>query len=417
MKKNRTIVSAVKRLKDSNIGRILILTGSRQVGKTTLVKHFLSDYHYISIEDPTKSVVLKSLSAEQWKDLYPMAALDEVQKEPQLIESIKSAYDQFETVRYVLLGSSQILLLKKVHESLAGRCIIFDMYPLTLPEMLTNSLDDEVQASIWQQLLQNPSSTINIFPFFSLHPNMSNIKKHWDYYLQFGGYPALVDDTLTDEQRYVWLQGYVRTYLERDIQDLALLRDLEPFTKLQKILAAQTGQIINNSSIATDIGVSVNTVQRYIEYLNVSYQTLLLPAWTRNRGKRLVKAPKLHYLDFGVVQAVLNKRGGMTGNEFESFVISELYKQTKNILKQASFYHLRTHDGKEVDLLVEIPEGYYAFEIKMAEHVKSTDARHLRNLEEILDKPLLHSFLLSNDTETKQISDTITAVNVTMFLA
>lgn len=417
MVKNRTIVSVVKQLKDSNIGRILVFTGSRQVGKTTLVKQCLPNYKYISIEDPTKNVALRGLSAEQWKDLYPIAALDEVQKEPQLIESIKSTYDQFDFVRYVLLGSSQILLLKKVHESLAGRCVIFDMYPLTLPELLTNSYDDEIPPSLWQQLLQNPKSKKDILPSFWLHPNMSSIKKQWDFYLQFGGYPALVDDSLTDEQRYLWLQGYVRTYLERDIQDLALLRDLEPFTKLQKILAAQTGQIINNSSIATDIGVSVNTVQRYIEYLNVSYQTILLPAWTRNQGKRLVKAPKLHYMDFGVVQAVLNKRGGMTGNEFESFVISELYKQTKNILKQASFYHLRTHDGKEVDLLVEIPEGYFAFEIKQTEHVKKTDAKHLMNLSEILDKPLLHSFVLSNDNETKQFCDTVTAVNVAMFLA
>lgn len=417
MKKNRTILSVVNQLKDSKIGRILVFTGSRQVGKTTLVKQCLPSYQYVSIEDPTKNVVLKSLSAEQWKDLYPMAALDEVQKEPRLIESIKSAYDQFESVRYVLLGSSQILLLKKVHESLAGRCIIFDMYPLTLPEIMTESGDEEVHISVWQQLLQHPKSKVTLFPFFSLHPDMSRIKKQWDYYLQFGGYPALVDDSLTDEQRYLWLQGYVRTYLERDIQDLAMLRDLEPFTKLQKILAAQTGQIINNSSIATDIGVSVNTVQRYIEYLNVSYQTILLPAWTRNQSKRLVKAPKLHYLDFGVVQAVLNKRGGMTGNEFESFVIAELYKQTKNILKQASFYHLRTHDGKEIDLLVEIPEGYFAFEIKQTEHVKKADARHLLHLSEMLDKPLLHSFLLSNDNETKQITDTVTAVHVAMFFA
>lgn len=417
MAKSRAILSNVNKLKDSKIGRILIFTGARQVGKTTLVRQYLSDYQYVSIEDPMKNIALKSLSSEQWKILYPKVALDEVQREPRLIESIKSAYDQFDDVRYILLGSSQILLLKKVKESLAGRCVIFDMYPLTLPELQTNSYNDEVKSSTWQRLLQNPDSKMYMLPFFSLHPQYANIKKQWDYYLQFGGYPALVDDSLTDEQRYIWLQGYVRTYLERDIQDLAMLRDLEPFAKLQKILASQTGQIVNNSSIATDIGVSVNTVQRYIEYLNVSYQTILLPSWTKNLGKRLVKAPKLHYVDFGVIQAILNKRGGMTGNEFESFVVSELYKQTKNTMKQASFYHLRTHDGKEIDLLVEIPEGYFAFEIKQTEHVKNTDARHLRNLSEMLDKPLLHSFLLSNDNETKRISDTITAVNVAMFLS
>lgn len=107
----------------------------------------------------------------------------------------------------------------------------------------------------------------------------------------------------------------------------------------------------------------------------------------------------------------------MTGNEFESLVVSEIYnKQANNIRANVNFYHLRTHDGKEVDLLIETQDGYYAFEIKMAEHVSATDARHLRNLQEFLDKPLLHSFLLSNDNQTHQFSDSITAVSAAYFL-
>ena len=416
MAKARKILQVVNCYKDHKFGRILVFTGARQVGKTVFVKQFLPEYRYLSIEDPTKSSQFTTLSAEQWHSLYPKAALDEIQKEPVLVESIKATYDQFDEVRYALLGSSQILLLKKVHESLAGRCIIIDMYPLTLRELQTNSFDDEVPDSAWQTILRNPTNKYDFLPSFVFHPQMAQIHKWWSYYLQYGGFPALVDDSLTDEQRYLWLQNYVRTYLERDIQDLAMLRDLEPFAKLQKALAAQTAQIMNYASVATSIGVSANTVQRYIEYLNVSYQTITLPAWSRNTGKRLVKSPKIHYLDYGVVQAVLGKRGGMTGNEFESFVVSEIYKQTKNLLKQASFYHLRTHDGKEVDLLVELPEGYFAFEIKMAEHVSATDARHLRNLQEFLDKPLLHSFLLSNDNQTHQFSDSITAVSAAYFL-
>ena len=109
-------------------------------------------------------------------------------------------------------------------------------------------------------------------------------------------------------------------------------------------------------------------------------------------------------------------RGGMTGAEFESLVVSELYKQAQNVFSDASFYHLRTHDGKEVDLLVELQDGYFAFEMKMAEHVAKTDARHLRDLEAILDKPVIHSFVLSNDMETKQFDTNITAVNVAAFL-
>lgn len=416
MLKLRTIAQFVNRCKNHKFGRILVLTGARQVGKTMFVKQFLSEYRCLSIEDPTKRGQFTMLSAEQWQEIYPIAALDEIQKEPTLIESIKSTYDQFDNVRYILLGSSQILLLNKVHESLAGRCIIIDIYPLTLPELQSNVFDENLADSAWQAILKNPTEKFTFLPSFLFHPKMAQIHKWWTYYMQYGGYPALVDESLSDEQRYQWLQNYVRTYLERDIQDLAMLRDLKPFAKLQKTMAAQTAQIINYASVATDIGVSSNTVQRYIEYLNLSYQTITLPAWSRNTSKRLVKAPKIHYVDYGVVQAVLNKRGGMTSYEFESFVISEIYKQTKNLYKQASFYHLRTHDGKEVDLLIELPEGYFAFEIKMAEHMKQTDARHLRNLEEFLDKPLLHAFLLSNDNQTQQFGNSITAVHAAYFL-
>lgn len=416
MDKARKILQVIGQLKDKKIGRILVLTGARQVGKTMLVQQCLPEYRYLSIEDPVKVGQFLNITAEQWHSLYPKAALDEIQKEPSLVESIKATYDQFPDVRYLLLGSSQILLLKKVNESLAGRCVIIDMYPLTLREMQTSSMDDEVTDSLWQTILRNPTQNCDFLPSFLFHPQMAEISKWWTYYLQFGGYPALVDESMSNEQRYLWLHNYIRTYLERDIQDLAMLRDLEPFTKLQRALAAQTAQLVNYASLASGVAVSVNTVQRYIEYLNVSYQTITLPAWAHNMNKRLVKASKIHYIDWGVVQAVLGKRGGMTGNEFESLVVSEIYKQTKNLLKQASFYHLRTHDGREVDLLVELPEGYYAFEIKMAEHVSPTDARHLRNLQEFLDKPLLHSFLLSNDNQTHQFSDSITAVSAAYFL-
>ena len=221
---------------------------------------------------------------------------------------------------------------------------------------------------------------------------------------------------MTDETRYLWLHNYVRTYLERDVRDLASFRDLEPFIKLQKALAIQTGDLINASALASQIGLSAKTVQRYIQYLELSYQTVNLSSWERNSSKRLVKAPKIHYLDNGVLQSVLQKRGGITGQEFESLVIAEIFKQVKTLQKSASFYHLRTQDGKEVDLLIEFPEGYFAFEIKMTEHITKTDARHLKNLEDILDKPVLKAFILSNDLSTSYFDENIIAINAAMFL-
>lgn len=414
--KARRIATYISEKKNTRFGRILVFTGARQTGKTTLVRRLFPEYTYISIEDPNTRGDYAKLTAAQWRLLYPLAALDEVQKEPSLIESIKSVYDQWDEPRYVLLGSSQLLLMRQVKESLAGRCLVVDLFPLTLPELSTNDWDDVVEDSLFQAMLFHPKEEVAYFPSFLLDPHMPEKQRSWEHLLKFGGYPALTDETLSDEDRFTWLSNYVRTYLERDVRDLASFHDLEPFLKLQRALAIQTGNLINAAGLGTHIGMTSKTVQRYIQYLEMSYQTITLPAWERNQTKRLTKAPKIHYLDNGVLQAVLQKRGGITGSEFESLVIAELYKQAKAVFGPVQFHHLRTMDGKEVDLLVEIPDGYFAFEIKMSDRVTKNDARHLKNLSEMLDKPLLKAFILSNDPSTQYFSDDIIALHAAMFL-
>lgn len=416
MGKNRQIEETISSVKNKKQARIIVFTGARQVGKTTLVKQILPEYEYLSIEDPVLRKSYLNLSTTLWKTQYPKAILDEVQKEPQLIESIKATYDIYDDVRYVLLGSSQLLLLEKVRESLAGRCIIYELYPLTLPELATTDWNDAIILSEWQKILNGNTDISTLLPSFLMDKRQSTKLTSWQHYLKYGAYPALVDEEMNDEDKYVWLKNYVNTYLERDVRDLASFRDLEPFIKLQRAVATYTGSLFNASNFARDLGVNSKTVQRYLEYLRLSYQVIILPAWERNTTKRLTKAPKIHFMDNGVLQAVLQKRGGINGNEFESLIISEIYKQAKNIFADVSFYHLRTQDGREVDLLVETQNGYYAFEIKMADRISAIDARHLINIETILDKPLICGFILSNDNETRQITPNIIGVNATMFL-
>ena len=412
--KNRKIISYIQEKSQSRFGRILILTGARQTGKTTLVKKAFPKYEYISIEDPVIRKTYLSLTAPQWAKLHPAALLDEVQKEPRIIESIKAAYDQFDEPHYVLLGSSQLLLMEKVRESLAGRCSIIELYPLTLPELQTKSWNDAVPDSLFQQLLKNEET--DYLPSFFLDKCRSEKLIAFAHYLKYGGFPAISDDGINEDEKFEWLYNYVRTYLERDIRDLASFRDLEPFIKLQQYLALNTGNLINASSIAKQLGINIKTVQRYIKYFEISYQAIVLPAWSRNQNKRLVKTSKAHYIDQGIIQAILHKRGGMTGNEFESAMIAEIFKQAKNERSLAQFSFLRTHDGKEVDLLLEFPDYYYAFEIKMTNKVSKTDAKHLFGLEEIVDKPIKKAFLLSNDEETKYFDDKTIAIHAAMFL-
>ena len=413
--KARYVSERLRRTADGVNGRITVLTGARQTGKTTLVRTCLSDYDYLSIEDPVAANGLCLLTAAQWRTLYPKAALDEVQKRPQLVESIKSVYDQWEEPRYILLGSSQLLLLNKVRESLAGRCTIEEIYPLTLPELETESADDEVGDSPWQTLLATGEMPV-LHPVFLLDPRYAVKMRAWEHYQRWGGYPALTDERPTDDDRRQRLRDYVRTYLERDVRDLAAMQDLEPYSRLQQAMALQTGSLCNITSLATHIGMSATTVKRYLQYLELSYQTITLRPWERNEQRRLVKSPKVHYLDHGILQAVLGKQAMPGGAEFESLVVAELFKQARQVAPDARFYHLRTADGREVDLLVETQEGYYAFEIKLTEHVAATDARHFQVVADILDKPLLHAFVLSNDPVCQSFAPTVTALHAAQFM-
>jgi uncharacterized protein len=413
--KNRKLEFRIIERHASKFGRILVFTGARQTGKTTLARKLFPEYEYISIEDPITRSQYTKLTANQWMSLFPYAILDELQKEPILIESIKSVYDQWGDPKYILLGSSQLLLLEKVKESLAGRCTIIELYPLTLPELRTQDWAEESEDSLFQLLFQNKQTT-EFLPSSLLDRKLVQKQQAWQHYLKFGGYPAVSDSNLSDEERYDWIKGYVRTYLERDIRDLASFRDLEPFIKLQLYLAAHTGNLINASAIATQLGVSYKTVQRFIRYFELSYQAITLPAWSRNETKRLVKTPKIHYLDNGVLQTVLQKRGGINGNEFESLVIAEMYKQVQTNQIPATFYHFRTQDGREVDLLIETPDGYLAFEIKMTDKIGKQDIKHLIGLEQFLDKPLIKAFVISNDTQTTFFDNGIIAINAAYFL-
>lgn len=151
----------------------------------------------------------------------------------------------------------------------------------------------------------------------------------FERYLRIGGYPALWKDNISDEDARKWLYDYVQTYLQRDIRDLAEIRNLEPFVLAQQISARLTGKLVNYSTLAKESGITAKTAQRFLQYLQMSYQVVLLPPWFRNPVKRLVKSPRLHYLDPGVQSAVSGRYGALTGHEFESAVVSELIKQVK----------------------------------------------------------------------------------------
>ncbi len=415
--KSRFLNNIIKKKSTSKFGRIIVITGARQTGKTTLARKCFPGFTYISIEDPITRGEYSRLTSGQWNMLYPNAILDEVQKQPDLIDSIKSVYDQYDKPKYILLGSSQILLLRKVKESLAGRCSIYDVYPLTLPEMLTERWEDSINKSFFQKFLETGHfNESELLPSINLHPDYPKIKHVFDHYMQYGGYPAIFDNSLTDEEKRDWLNNYIRTYLERDVRDLADFKNLEPFIRVQQTSSLLTGNLVNYSQLAREAGISSNTANRFLSYLEISYQAILLKPWYRNRLKRLNKSPKLHYLDPGIQKIIIKKQGMISGNEYESAIVSEMFKQIHYLQFKANLYHLRTVEGREIDFLIELEDAYIAIEIKMTNNIRTQDARHLKNLEEILDKPVLQSFVLSNDIHIKKLADKIWAIPAAMFL-
>lgn len=402
----------------SRLARLLVLTGSRQTGKTTLIQRCFPEVPYISLEDPVVRPGFSRMSAAEWIERYPSAILDEVQKTPSLVETVKAAYDQSPDVRYFLLGSSQILLLSRVKESLAGRAAIEELWPLTLPEMATSSWNDPVEPSRLMRWLEEGCRTDEVLLG---HPATDRACARYaeilERYLRFGGMPVVHHEDLTDDERRSWLRDFQRTYLERDVADLAALRDLEPFVVAQRVFATRAGRTINFSELARSASIAPTTARRFLRYLELSYQVIQLPPFFRNPEKRLAKMPKVHFVDPGILRTILNRTGDWTGEEFESALVAEIVKQVRNAGVIADFFHLRTYDRREVDLLIELEGGFVGIEIKASSRVSSADARTLRGLEAFLDKPLLGAAVVSLDREVRYLAPGVLALPAAWLLS
>lgn len=391
--------------------RLVALTGARQVGKTTLVREAFSEIPYISVEDPVARPAYTRFSAAEWVERYPSAIIDEVQKAPSIVEAIKAAHDLAGHVRYLLLGSSQILLLSKVKESLAGRVALEELWPLTLPEIGTTSWEEPVRESrLIEWLKDDPRRTGVLLGVPAASRPFSRYTMRFERYLRFGGMPVVHDPDIDDRDREDWLRNYQRTFLERDLADLSNLKDLEPFVLAQRAAAANTGCLVNFSDLARTASISHTTAKRFLRYLELSYQVLVLQPYHRNPSKRLSKMPKLHFLDPGVLRSLSRRTGPATGQEFESAVVGEIYKQVRTVGLRVEVYHLRTYDGREIDLLVELDDGFVGIEVKMSRRVFASDATAFRGLQEYLDKPLLHSLILSQDVDARLVRDGVTAI-------
>jgi len=223
-----------------------------------------------------------------------------------------------------------------------------------------------------------------------------------DYLLQWGGMPALI--TLNENERRQWLKDYEYTYLERDVADLVRLNDLLPFRKFQRLAALRSGCLLNFTELARDATVSVDTARRYLEYLRLSYQTVILPPYHSNLTSTVIKTPKIYWLDVGLLRYLTGMQEATTGLIYESMVVAELLKWMKTMQHDGDLYFYRTRSGLEVDVILETSSGIIGMEIKSRRTLAAKDTAGLKEIANIIGKRWRGGLVIYSGNEIKRIA-------------
>ena len=329
---------------------VVTVTGPRQSGKTTLVRRAFPKHVYLSLERP-------DIRARALEDplgflggIRGSAILDEVQRAPELLSYIQTIVDDDPRPgRFILTGSQDLLLLKGISQTLAGRTAILRLLPLTLAELLGRPPVDPGKLDVAPRRIVTPKIDL------------------WTT-LWMGFYPRIHDQKLPPDR---WLADYFRTYVERDLRDVLRVMDLDAFERFARLAAARTGQELNLTGLAADAGISQPTAHAWLTALRIGFIVTLLPPHHANFRKRLRKRPRLHFLDTGLACCLLGidspavlERHPLRGAIFESFVVGELVKAFENLGREAPLFFWRDATGREIDVLADLGTRLIPIEAK-----------------------------------------------------
>lgn len=350
---------------------VVILTGARQSGKTTLLKHlFSSTFNYISLDElDIRSLAINDPREFLNKFKTPLI-IDEIQNAPQLLPYIKAVVDkERKNGRFIITGSQQFPLMKNVSESLAGRAAILNLYPFMIEEITGNYITEEKSIDSY---LKNASN--KKIP--------GSLKIDLGSWLLDGGYPGLFVNSKISKN--IWFSSYIQTYIDRDVRGNIKNENLNDFERFLKLMASRTSQELSYSNLSRDIGLSVPTIKSWISLLQTNSIIYLLQPYYKNFGKRIIKSPKLYFLDTGLAaylsgiqtkEHLLN--GPMGGALFETFVVTNFLKRFSALDINPSLYYWKNISGIEVDLLVEHGNKLIPIEIKLASTIYNNHYKSL----------------------------------------
>ncbi len=358
---------------------VIGITGPRQSGKSTMLKHVLPDYRYVTFDDYQTQTLFREDPVGFMKIYSTKVIFDEVQKAPSIFDAIKLHVDQNRNIygNFILTGSSQFSMIKGIKESLAGRIGMLRLLPFQRSEIPTDLHEESIYAGSYPEV----------------------VLRRYKY---------------SDE----WYSSYIETYINKDIKDISNIGNLRDFRRFASLLAARIAQPLNMSSYAKELGVTVPTIKSWVSVLESSYIVYLLQAFHSNFGKRLIKSPKIYFYDTGLVSYMTGisskaqyELGPMSGQIFENYIVTEVLKFCAHYGAKSECYFYRDHSQDEVDLIIDIKTHRIFIEIKKSNTFKLAYLKTIQNLMQEGDK----GFLVYSG-ETMKLSENLFAINYNEFL-
>ncbi len=358
----------------------VVVSGARQTGKSTLARSFghaessspgattaRPGRRYLSLDDLDVVDLARRDPGALVRGTGPIT-LDEVQREPELLGAVKREIDRLRRPgRFLLTGSANLLLMGRVSESLAGRASYLTLWPMTRREQKGLG-----RCGIWERLFEAPDDQ-----WLEVVSESGSTEDDWRALVRRGGFPVPAVHLDTPEARAIWFDGYVQTYLERDLQALSSIAALPDFRRLMRAACLGLGRLVNQSRLGRDIGLKQPTVHRYLNLLETSYLLVRVPAYSVNRTKRLVKSPKLYWGDTGLAMHLAQEEEPR-GAHLENLVLHDLLAWRDSRPVRAELLHWRATTGEEVDFVIEAGGELLPIEVKATKRPRLADAAHLR---------------------------------------